>query len=135
VSAVDTDERSAPELVGDLFRTVLALVRSTARMFGLEAREVSVRVGRRLALLVASTVVVAAGAVVLLAGLSLALERLVEMPRWLALLLVGALAAGAGSCGIVVALRRLGREDVAFPRTVSELEKDLEALQRRGAQS
>ena len=50
MTSTDTDERGAPEIVRDLFGAVLSLVRSTARMFGAEAREVT-RLERELAVL------------------------------------------------------------------------------------
>ncbi len=132
MTTTDTDERSAPELAGDLIRAVLAIVRSTARIFGVEARVVSRRIVRRVALIVGSSVVAVAGAVLLLAGVALLVERAVALPRWAAFAAVGAIGVALGACGVVVALRRLGDSDVAFPETVAELEKDLAALERRG---
>jgi uncharacterized membrane protein YqjE len=134
VTATDfeTDERSAPELVRNLFRAVLSLARSTARMLGAEAREVTRRIGRRVALLIASSVVTAAGVLLVLAGAALVVETRYQLPRWAALLAVGGVALVAGAAGIGVAIRRLGSADLAFPETVAEIGKDIDALQDRG---
>lgn len=132
MTATDTDERSAVEVAGGLVRAVLALARSTARMAGAESREVAGRVGRRLGLLVAASVVAAAGAVALLGAAAILAERALGIPRWAAFAGAGALALAGGAWGVAVALRRLAAPDLAFPRTVAELEKDLAALDRRG---
>ena len=132
MTATQADERSAPELVRDLFRAVLSLARSTARMFGAETREVTRRIGRRFALLIASSVVAGAGLLLILGGAAVLVERLLQLPRWAALAAVGVVAAGAGAIGIRAALHQLGSADVAFPETVAELEKDIEALDERG---
>jgi hypothetical protein len=135
VTEPDHDGRSAPQLAGDFLRAVLAIVRSTARILGVETRDVSRRIGRRLGLLVASGIVAAAGTVVLLGALAVAAERLVGVSRWVALGVVGALALALGMAGVAVALRRLGSPDIAFPATVGELEQDLVALERAGRTS
>lgn len=132
MSATQADERGVAELVRDLVRAVFAVERGAARMFGAEAREVSRRVGRRLALLVGASIVGAAGALLALAGVAELVEGALRLPRWLALGLVGLTAFGAGAWGVCSALRRLGASDVAFPRTVAEFEKDLAALEGRG---
>jgi hypothetical protein len=128
----DTDERSAPELVGSLFRAVLSIMRSTARMLGAEAREVTRRIGRRVALLIASSVVAAAGVLLLLGGAALFVETQFQLPRWAALLAAGGVALVAGALGIRAAIHRLGGADLAFPETVAELGKDIDALHARG---
>jgi hypothetical protein len=132
VTATDTDERSAPELVRDLLRAVLSLLRSTARMFGAETREVTRRIGRRVAFLIASSVVAGAGLLLVLDGAALFVENRFQLPRWAVLVTVGGVVLGAGALGIRAALHRLGSADMAFPETVAELDKDIEALTARG---
>jgi hypothetical protein len=129
---VEPDERSAPELVRSLFRAVLSLLASTARMFGFEAREVTRRIGRRVALLIASSVVTAAGVLLLLAGAALFAETRFHLPRWAVLAGAGVVAVGAGALGIRAAIHRLGGADLAFPETVAEVGKDIDALRARG---
>lgn len=122
------DERGVSDLVRDLIRAALGLGRSTARMLGLEAREIARRTGRRVALLVASAVVAGAGIMLLLGSLTVAAEQFLHLPRWASLALVGTLALGAGAAGIATAVRRLGDPDLAFPGTIEELTKDLDAM-------
>jgi len=128
VNPSPSEDRGVSDLVRDLLRAVLGLVRSTARMFGLEAREVARRLGRRIALLVISAVIAAAGAVLLLGGIALVAERALGLPRWAAFALAGAIALGAGALGIRAAIRGLCGADLAFPETVAELTKDIDAL-------
>ena len=128
----ETDERSATELVRGLFRAVLSLLGSTARMFGAEARDVARRIGRRLALLIASSVVAAAGVLLVLAGAALFVEMRFQLPRWAVIAGAGVVALGAGALGIRAAIHRLGGADLAFPETVAELGKDVDALRARG---
>jgi len=126
-------QKSVPDLVRGLLRSVLLLGRSTARLAGLEAREIAARLGRRVALLVASAIVAAAGLMLVLAGAAFVAERTLALPRWAAFALVGALALAAGGVGVAIAVRRLGAPDMAFPETVAELSKDVDALaSRRG---
>jgi hypothetical protein len=128
VSDAGLDERGIPDLVGDVLRAVFGLGRNTARMFGLEARDVSRRLGRRVALLIASTVFAAAGLLAVLGGLASLAERAFRLPLWAGLSIVGAAALGVGALGIRAALRRLGDADLAFPETVAELSKDADAF-------
>lgn len=128
MSATHPDEKGIPDLVRDLVRVVLGLTRSTARMFGLEAREIVQRLGRRVALLIACSVVAGAGVVLLLASLAIVLETVAHLPRWAGLAIVGLFALGAGAAGVSFALRRLGEPDLAFPVTMGELSKDVDAL-------
>jgi hypothetical protein len=122
------DERGIPDLARDLIRAALGLGRNTARMLGLEAREIARRTGRRVALLVASAVIAGAGIVLVLGALTLVAERFLGLPRWASLALVGMLALGAGAAGIASAVRRLGDPDLAFPETIGEITKDVDAL-------
>jgi len=131
-SDFETDERSTTELVRGLFRAVLSLAGSTARMLGAEAREVTRRIGRRVALLIASSVVAAAGVLLVLGGAAIVVETRLQLPRWAALMAVGGVALVAGAVGIGAAIRRLGGADLAFPETVAELGKDIDALRDRG---
>jgi hypothetical protein len=117
--------------VRDVLRAASGLVRNTARMAGLEAREVARRLARRIALLVGAATLAAAGGLLVLTGLALLGERALDIPRWAAFVAVGVLAAGAGALGISAAIRRLGRDDLAFPETLAEIVKDAEAISAR----
>lgn len=123
-----TEERGA---VGGLTHAALELVRTTARMTRLEARDVLARLGRRIALLLASAALGAAGLVVVLGGLSLLAEGAFGMPRWAAFAAVGGGALALGVAGAWAAIRRLGASDLAFPETMAELSKDLDAFARK----
>lgn len=131
MSATLPDERGIPDLVRDLLRAALGLGRNTARMLSIEARGIARRTGRRIALLVASAVVAGAGIVLLLAAVTVAAEQFLHLPRWASLALVGTLALGAGAAGVATAVRRLGDPDLAFPGTIEELTKDLDAMSDR----
>jgi len=128
VSDAGLDERGIPDLVGDVLRAVLGLGRNTARMFSFEARDVARRIGRRVELLIASCVLATAGVLLFLAGIASLAEQVLQLPHWVALLVVGALALGAGAVGVRYAMRRLGDADLAFPETVAELKKDVDVL-------
>ncbi len=132
MSPTETQEQTLPELVGNLFQAALALVRSAARMFGFELREVTRRIGRRVALFAVSSILAAAGLLLLLGAVALLAEQLLHVPLWAALAVVGAATAALGAVGMRVALRRLGDADLAFPGTVAEIDKDIDALARRG---
>lgn len=134
MSTTDEDVRSVPDLVRDLLRAVFGLARSTARMAGLEARQILPRLGQRVALLVGASVVAATGLLLLLGGLVLVAERFLGLPKWAGALIAGLVTLGAGAAGIVTALRRLGDADLAFPETIAELSKDAEALDARRGQ-
>lgn len=118
-------------VTGGLARAALGLVRTTARMSRLEAREVLPRLGRRVALLLASAALGAAGLVAVLGGLGLLAEDALRMPRWAAFTAVGGSAVALGIAGAWVAIRRLGSGDLAFPETVAELSKDFDAFDRQ----
>lgn len=128
MSPDEPDGRSIPDLVRDLLRAVLGLVRSTARMAGLEARDILRRAGRRIALLIVASLFVGAGLILVLGGLSLVAETAFGLPRWASFVLVGLVALGGGTLGLLSAIRRLGDPDLAFPETVAELAKDVDAL-------
>jgi hypothetical protein len=119
--------KPVPDVVRDLVRAVLALLASTARMLRVEARDVARRAGRRLALLVASATIAAAGLLLLLGGAAFLLEGALGFPRWAAFATVGACALAAGAVGVSLGVRRLASEDLLFPATCAELEKDLHA--------
>lgn len=127
------DARSVPDLVRDLLRAVSGMIRGTAHMAALEAREIVPRFGRRVALLVGSAIVAGAGILLALGGAALLVESALQLPRWAAVLGVGLLALCAGAAGIAAALRRLGAADLAFPETLAEISKDADALSSHGA--
>jgi len=116
VSDAGLDERGIPDLVGDVFRAVLGLGRNTARMFGFEARDVARRIARRVELLIAACVFATAGVLLVLEGIASLAEQVLRLPHWAALLVVGALALGAGAVGVRTALRRLGDPDLRSRR-------------------
>lgn len=123
-----------PELLRGLLRAVLLVGKSTARLAGIEAREVFTRLGRRMALLVAAAIVAGAGVVLVLAAFAFVAEGELSLPRWAAFALVGTVALALGGCGVAWAVRRLGAPDLAFPGTIAELSKDVEALASRGVE-
>ena len=127
------DARSVPDLVRDLLRAVSGMVRGTAHMAALEAREIVPRFGRRVALLVGSAIMAGAGILLALGGAALLIESALQLPRWAAVGAVGLLALCAGAAGIATALRRLGNPDLAFPETLAEISKDADAFASHGA--
>jgi len=128
VSGVGLDERGIPDLAGDVLRAAFGLGRNTARMFVFETRDVARRFGRRVALLIASCVFAATGLLLVLGGLASLAERAFQLPLWAGLLLLGAAALAVGAVGIRAAVRRLGDADLAYPETVAELTKDVDAF-------
>jgi uncharacterized membrane protein YqjE len=123
------ERRGIPDAAGDLLRAVLGLFRSTARMTRFEAHEVAARATKRMVLFVASALVATGGCAIALGGLALFVEEVTRLPRWAGLLVVGVPALVLGLVGVWYALRRLFCSDLAFPRTLEEVRKDLEALE------
>ncbi len=130
MSSTQADDASVADLAGDFVRAVLGVGRSAARMFGFELRDVTRRLGRRIALLIVSAVFAAVGILLVLGSGALLAEAFLRVPLWAGTFALGIAAVGAGALGLRTALRRLGDRDLAFPETVSELGKDVEALTR-----
>jgi hypothetical protein len=128
VKATLPEERGVADLARDVLRAVLGILRSTARIFGLEARGVVRHLAGHAALLAVSAFFVAAGAVFLLGALALGAEALFHLPRWASLAIVGAAALVAGALGVRSSVRGLSSPDLTFPETLAELGKDVDAL-------
>jgi urea transporter len=124
------ERRGVLALLRALADSGLDLAGNTVRMAAAEGRIVLHRVATRLAFLLGSVLVAAAGFLLLLVGAALALIRLAGVNDWLAFLAVGAIALAAGTALAARALRRLSGPDLAFPATVAELRSDIEALRR-----
>jgi membrane protein implicated in regulation of membrane protease activity len=104
------------------------LAHGTARMAASEGRIVLHRLTVRAGLLLAGLLAASTGLLLCLGGAALLLASASGMETWLALVLVGVLAASAGTAAALRAIRRLGEPDLAFPATLAELEADVEAL-------
>lgn len=133
MSATSTDERGVADDVGDVFRAALGLTRSAVRTIAFELREVTVRLGRHLASVVVASIVAAAGLLLVLGALCVLAERFLGVPLWAGLGALGVAAASAGALAMRSALRGLADSGIAFPRTIEEFGKDVDALTRRRA--
>jgi hypothetical protein len=122
------DRRGVPALLRALADSGMDLAHGAARMAASEGRIVLHRLTVRAGLLLAGLLAASTGLLLCLGGASILLARASGMEIWLALVLVGAVAAAAGTAVALHAVRRLGDPDLAFPATLAEFEADVEAL-------
>jgi hypothetical protein len=123
------DERpSLFELGGELAGAGLELVHNTAELAASEARVIVRRLVVRVSLLLSLLVIASTGLLLVLGGAAFLLVEVAQWPRWAAFGLVGLVTmAGAGFFALR-AVKQLGNADLAFPRTLAEIKKDVEAF-------
>lgn len=117
------DERSLGDLFAELAQETSTLVRQEVKLAETELSQKAVRVGQSVGSLVLGGAVLYAGVLTLIAAVIIVLGEL-GLPWWLAALLVGVVAAGAGALLVARAYDALKRIDPVPHRTIESLKED-----------
>ena len=115
------DERSLGELLGDLTRDIITLVRQELTLAKAEMTQKAAHIGKQMGLLAAGGALAYAGLLAIVAAIVVLLDRVVGLPLWLAALLVGVVIAGIGGALVKKALGALKQEDLAPRQTLETL--------------
>ncbi|HEX2450447.1 MAG TPA: phage holin family protein [Gemmatimonadales bacterium] len=118
-------ERSLGELFGEFSQDMTHLVRAEIRLARSELKEKASNASKHLASVAAAGFVACLGAFALVAALILFLTQVVDVPAWLAALLIGAALAIGGFVALRSGLRELKHIDPAPRRTVETIKDDL----------
>jgi uncharacterized membrane protein YqjE len=118
-------------LLGDLAGAALDIAHNTVQLVACESRLVVRRLAMRAGVFIVGLVFAAMGLLLVLVGGALLLAQAADLPPWAAIALVGVVVLAAGAIAAKSALHKLGEPDIAFPGTLAEFKKDVEALRRR----
>jgi hypothetical protein len=116
------DERSLGELFSELTRETRTLVRQELELAKTEATEKAKKAGKDIGIMAAGGFVAYAGFIVLLIGIAYLLA--VVLPLWLATVIVGAIAAGAGYALLQKGMSAFQKESFGLDRTTETLQED-----------
>ncbi len=119
------DERSLPELFGELAGELSVLVRQEIDLAKTEVTQKARNIVKDIGFLVAGGVLAFAGLLVLLVALAVGLGQL-GVPWWLAFLLVALVALAVGAFLARHGLKRLKQQDLTPTRTIESLKEDKE---------
>ncbi len=119
------DERSLGELFAELARETSTLVRQELRQAGTEMSQRVTGVGKEVGLLAAGAVVVHAGILAIVAAIILGLGEL-GLPWWLAALIVGLVLAGVGYAVVARARSTIKQANILPRHTMNNLREDRE---------
>ncbi len=117
------DDRSLGELLAELSRDIVTLVRQEAALARTEMTEKAREVGKDLGFLAAGGAVAYAGFLAIVAAIIIGLADL-GLPWWLAALLVGVVIAGIGYVLVQRGITALRREDLTPRQTIETLRED-----------
>ncbi len=119
------DERSLPELFGELAGELSVLVRQEIELAKTEVTQKARNVVKDIGFLVAGGVLAFAGLLVLLVALAVGLGQL-GVPWWLAFLLVAVVVLAVGAFLARHGLKQLKQQDLTPTRTIESLKEDKE---------
>jgi len=114
------DERSLGELLGDLTRDIITLVRQELTLAKAEMTQKAAHIGKQMGLLAAGGALAYAGLLAIVAAIIVLLSR-AGLDLWLSALLVGVVIAGIGGALVSKALSALKQEDLAPRQTLETL--------------
>ncbi len=118
-----TDERSLGELFGDLARETSVLVRQEVQLAKTEMTQKASAVGKDIGFLAVGGLVAYAGLLALIATLIIILGTL-DVPWWLASLIVALVVLGIGGFLVQRGLNALKHESMAPQQTLQTLKED-----------
>lgn len=122
----ERDNRSIGELITELSRETVTLVRQEVQLAKAEMSQKASRVGKNVGFLVVGGVVVYTGVLAIIAAVIIALGHAV--PLWLSALIVGLVIAAIGLFLVVKGANTLRQEDPAPQETIETLKEDREWL-------
>ena len=122
----ERDDRSIGELIAELSRETVTLVRNEIQLARAEMSQKASRVGKNVGFLVIGGVVAYTGLLALVAAVILALGLVI--PYWLSAAIVGLVIAAIGAILVVKGANTLRQEDPAPRETVETLKEDKEWL-------
>jgi hypothetical protein len=114
------DERSLGELLGDLTRDIITLVRQELTLAKAEMTQKAAHIGKQMGLLAAGGALAYAGLLAIVAAIIVLLSS-VGLDLWLSALIVGVVVAGIGGALVKKALGALKQEDLAPRQTLESL--------------
>jgi len=120
------DDRSIGELIAELSRETVALVRQEVQLAKAEMSQKASRVGKNVGFLVIGGVVAYTGLLAIVAAVIIVLGGVI--PLWLSALVVGLVIAAIGLFLVVKGANTLRQEDPAPQETIETLKEDREWL-------
>ena len=120
------DDRSIGELIVELSRETVALVRQEVQLAKAEMSQKASRVGKNVGFLVIGGVVAYTGLLAIVAAVIIVLGGVI--PLWLSALVVGLVIAAIGLFLVVKGANTLRQEDPAPQETIETLKEDREWL-------
>ena len=122
----DKDDRSIGELVAELSRETVTLVRQEIQLAQAEMTQKATRVGKNVGFLVVGGVVAYTGALALIAAAIIILGKVI--PLWLSAAIIGFVIVVVGLILVIKGANTLRRENPAPQETVETLKEDSEWL-------
>lgn len=120
------DDRSIGELIAELSRETVALVRQEVQLAKAEMSQKVSRVGKNVGFLIVGGVVAYTGLLAIVAAVIIVLGGVI--PLWLSALVVGLVIAAIGLFLVVKGANTLRQEDPAPQETIETLKEDREWL-------
>jgi uncharacterized membrane protein YqjE len=120
------DDRSIGELIAELSRETVALVRQEVHLAKAEMSQKASRVGKNVGFLIIGGVVAYTGLLAIVAAVIIVLGGVI--PLWLSALVVGLVIAALGLFLVVKGANTLRQEDPAPQETIETLKEDREWL-------
>lgn len=120
------DDRSIGELIAELSRETVALVRQEVQLAKAEMSQKASRVGKNVGFLIVGGVVAYTGLLAIVAAVIIVLGGVI--PLWLSALVVGLVIAALGLFLVVKGANTLRQEDPAPQETIETLKEDREWL-------
>jgi len=117
---VSKEDRSLGELLGDLTRDIITLVRQELTLAKAEMSQKAAHVGKQMGLLAAGGALAYAGLLAIVAAIIVLLTS-AGLDLWLSALLVGLVVAGVGGALVKKALGALKQQDLAPRQTLETL--------------
>lgn len=122
----ERDDRSLGELIAELSRETVTLVRQEVQLAKTEMSQKASRVGKNVGFLVVGGVVAYTGLLAIVAAVIIALGN--TIPLWLSALVVGLVIATIGGFLVVKGANTLRQEDPTPQETIETLKEDREWL-------
>lgn len=122
----ERDDRSLGELIAELSRETVTLMRQEVQLAKTEMSQKASRVGKNVGFLVVGGVVAYTGLLAIVAAVIIALGN--AIPLWLSALVVGLVIAAVGGLLVVKGANTLRQEDPTPQETIETLKEDREWL-------
>jgi len=131
---VPNNQRSVPEIIGDLFSQLTTLLRKEAQLARTEVSENIASLARGLGLIVGGAVLLSPALVILLqAGVAALTDTYAIRSYWSALIVGGAVLI-IGIILLLVGISRLKLENIMPSKTVHQLQQDASVAKQKASQ-